>query len=406
MNIAVIPDAPTKKVSRLLPIQKKAGFTNSMMDLSVFTSKWKLGQCENMSSLIETYLRQCQDLQLEHTIGRAAGVYFGNTEEQEAKSVYQLTTESIQLCTEAGCRYIIVEPLIKAPKSREECKKNEEFYFSFAELAAESNVMLLIPNNYSNYNGNFVRSFFSDADKLNALVEILNEKSQKKIYGICLDIGVCNICGQNMYEVITQLGDKVKAVILRENDGLSDNAVIPFSSISQSASRLDWLNLIRGLRTIDFDGELIFDFRDSMRAVSHLLHQEIVNYAHQVIDFLVWQIGMERTIKRYDKRVLFGAGNMCRNYMKCYGEIYPPLFTCDNNTVLWGTEFESLMIKNPEELLHLSPDTAIFICNIYYDEIEQQLRKMGVRNPIEKFNDEYLPSMYTDRFDADKRELV
>ena len=42
----------------------------------------------------------------------------------------------------------------------------------------------------------------------------------------------------------------------------------------------------------------------------------------------------------------------------------------------------------------------------YYDEIEAQLREMGLKNPIERFNDEYMPSMYTDRFDSEKREIT
>ena len=108
---------------------------------------------------------------------------------------------------------------------------------------------------------------------------------------------------------------------------------------------------------------------------------------------------MKNVLKKYDKRVLFGAGNMCRNYMKCYGEEFPPLFTCDNNKARWGEQFEGLEIKPPECLKELPPDCAIFICNIYYKEIEQQLRETGVSNPIEYFNDEYMPSYYFDRLE-------
>ena len=88
---------------------------------------------------------------------------------------------------------------------------------------------------------------------------------------------------------------------------------------------------------------------------------------------------------------------MCRNYMKCYGEKYPPLFTCDNNPNMWGKEFCGLEIKSPEVLKEISSDCAIFICNVYYREIEKQLRTMGIRNSIEFFNDEYMPSFHFDR---------
>ena len=91
---------------------------------------------------------------------------------------------------------------------------------------------------------------------------------------------------------------------------------------------------------------------------------------------------------------------MCRNYMKCYGEKYPPLFTCDNNPKLWGTMFESLEVKNPEALKHLPKDCCVVICNIYYREIETQLHEMGIVN-IGYFNDEYMPSFYFDRLESE-----
>ena len=84
--------------------------------------------------------------------------------------------------------------------------------------------------------------------------------------------------------------------------------------------------------------------------------------------------------------------------MKCYGEQYPPLFTCDNNPKAWGTTFYGLEVKPPESLKQVPKDCGIFICNIYYREIEKQLLEMGIaREQIAYFNDEYMPSFYFDR---------
>ena len=92
---------------------------------------------------------------------------------------------------------------------------------------------------------------------------------------------------------------------------------------------------------------------------------------------------------------------MCRAYMKCYGEEFPPLYTCDNNPQVWGTEFCGLSVHAPEDLRSLPEDCAIFICNIYYEEIEQQLRDMGLKNPIERFNDEFMQSFHFERLESD-----
>ena len=136
--------------------------------------------------------------------------------------------------------------------------------------------------------------------------------------------------------------------------------------------------------------------RDTAAAFSPLLRSQLMIFAKATAEYFKWQIEIENLLKKYTSIVLFGAGNMCRNYIKCYGEKYPPLFTCDNNQKVWGTNFCGLEVKSPEALKKLPCNCGVFICNIYYHEIEQQLRDMGVEN-IEFFNDEYMPSFYFDR---------
>ena len=114
-----------------------------------------------------------------------------------------------------------------------------------------------------------------------------------------------------------------------------------------------------------------------------------------------WQIEQEKVLKQYDKRVLFGAGNMCRNYMKCYGEEFPPLFTCDNNSKLWGTRLEGIEVKSPEELRNIPQDCAIFICNVYYKEIEEQAQKRLLEMLPEDIAEEYKPILCGDDSEAE-----
>lgn len=163
---------------------------------------------------------------------------------------------------------------------------------------------------------------------------------------------------------------------------------------------MDWLGAVRGLRELSYDGYLILETTDTTAAFSPLLQPYLYPLYKAVLDYFEMQIGIERDLKKYERVALFGAGNMCRNYMKCYGKKYPPLFTCDNNPKLWGTEFEGLEVKDPKELNNLPENSGVIICNIFYREIEEQLRSMGITD-IGRFNDEYMPSFYFDRL---KRE--
>lgn len=415
--------------------QLKAGFNNMLLDLSMFCSSYMLehkeecyekyliekaegkhdddeeaifmtNEPERMEELAERYhLPYLRSAGIQTTVAKAPTLLYDTERTDLDFLVQRLASESIQLAQKMGASYVIIEPLIKNIQEADDMDRNKQFYLSFAQLAKKLGVTVLLKNYYNTFNGHYLRSSLSDQYELKTLLDSLNTESGSDVFGLCLDVGVCNLLGQNMYEICNCLGSRIKAVFVRENDGVSDASLLPFTAVNNRQHKFDWLNLIRGLRLVQFDGPVIFGFDDTLYAHSHLLWPEIYRLAKQTADYLIWQISIEKTIKKYNKRVLFGAGNMCRNYMKCYGSEYKPLFTCDNNADLWGTTFEGLEIRNPSALLELPPDCAILICNIYYDEIEHQLRDMGVKNPIERFNDEYMPSMYTDRFDAEKREV-
>lgn len=263
----------------------------------------------------------------------------------------------------------------------------------------EKKMPILMKNQARCYNGHFVRGTCSNPDEIVAVIDQKNELSGGQNYGVCLDVGFCNLCGLNMYDFVKKMGNRLKAIILRDNDGNSDDHLLPFSCAHQCQSKTDWLNLIRGLRELEFDGDLIMSIGDSVMASPVTLRTSMIRMAYSQAKYFRWQIQMTSVMRQYANRVLFGAGNMCRNYMKCYGQEFPPLFTCENNESRWGETFEGLKVCSPEKLKELSSDCAIFICNMYYDEIEQQLRDMGIRNPIERFSDEFMPSYYWKRLE-------
>ena len=321
-------------------------------------------------------------------------------QEQDIGCLYSLLKESMRACGECGIQKVVVSPL------EADWDTNRKFFEQVLTWAKTYHLRILLKNCCKLFRGHYVRGVCSEARKAKKWVTQLNEMAQEECFGFCMDMGACNVCGQNMHEFAIELGDKMEAVFVKDNIGEEPGAMLPFSCIAKHASRTDWLSLFRGLRKIHFDGVLVLDAHDSINAAPLQLRGGLLQYIKSVGDYLKWQLELEQELARYQKRVLFGAGNMCRNYMKCYGTQYPPLFTCDNNSAIWGTTFEGLEVKNPQELCKLPEDCAIFICNIYYDEIKSQLIAMGVKNPICYFNDEFMPSQYVDRFDSEVRRVL
>ena len=304
--------------------------------------------------------------------------------------------QSFELCKTAKCSFLLMElPVQFMENGMDGWQTVHDFFLNTAKTAREYHVTLLLKNQTKETGGHLVRGFCAEASDAVEWVDKLNCELGYDAFGFCVDIGICNICGNNIQIFINTLGNRVKAVILRDNDGHKNTSMLPFTYVG---SETDWLGVIRGLRDISFDGELAVDFSSTHGSFSPLLRPTLYPLVKRTAEYFKWQIEIENNLKKYKKFVLFGAGNMCRNYMKCYGEKYPPLFTCDNNPKTWGTKFEGLEVKNPEELRHLSKDCCVVICNIYYREIEKQLREMGIEN-IGYFNDEYMPSFYFDRLD-------
>jgi len=304
--------------------------------------------------------------------------------------------QSLELCRMVGCSFLLMElPVQFMENRRDDRQKVQEYFSSIARKAREYNVMLLLKNQIKDRGGHLVRGFCAEASDAVEWMDKLNCELGYDAFGFCIDIGICNICGNDIQTFINTLGSRIKAVILRDNDGHKDVSMLPFT---YACSETDWLGVIRGLRDINFDGELAVDFSSTYGSFSPLLRPALYPLVKKTAEYFKWQVGIENNLKKYKKFVLFGAGNMCRNYMKCYGEKYSPLFTCDNNPKLWGTDFNGLVVKNPEELKSLPKDCCVVICNIYYREIETQLQEMGIEN-IGYFNDEYMPSFYFDRLD-------
>ena len=308
--------------------------------------------------------------------------------EELSARLEQMTTRAIETAAKHGAKDVIVPPLFHGVARDAFFDENRAYFLRLADVARAAGVRILIVPDERCLSGHFVRGRLTDGRAMAAFVDELNETAGAGRFGACLDMQMAGGCGQDMHAYITALGARLGAVLLTDTDGTARKELLPYTLAEHGGCETDWLAVIRGLRAIRYDGLLVLALGDTAAACPPLLRPTMLTLAKKTGDYLAWQIGMENEIARYDKRVLFGAGRMCRNYLLNYGEAYPPLFTCDNNPKMWGTTVDGLPVKSPEELRKLPPNCAIFICNIYYREIEAQLKDMGLPNPVAYFNDE------------------
>ena len=387
----------------------KGGCSEIMLNISKYAldydhSKYKSWQehaiysnPQRLSKLVKPVLDACKS---ENLSTPAAYINFRlsdmNAEGSLIDTLVHLGEAAAKIAIDSDCNYLVVSPL-SPDDAIDAWLTNRQYYLAIANVVKDYPIIILLENQVKNIGGHLVRGLCSDDVETVKWIDSLNEAVGKDLFGFNLDVGTCSLCGQNMQDFIITLGHRLKMVTLRDNDGNQESSMLPFTAVYEHSSRTDWLSLIRGLRRIDFDGLFVVDMEDTAAAFSPLIRPNLIKLAKTVAEYITWQVSIEAVLKKHKNRVLFGAGNMCRAYMKCYGDKYPPLFTCDNNKALWNTDFCGLKVKSPEELKQLPKDCAIFICNVYYSEIENQLHEMGVKNPIERFNDEYLPDYHFTR---------
>lgn len=416
MNVSCMPGGiieyrrPGQGVSDLC----RGGFSHAALDLRELCAE---GELENLGrerpggaaparkpaagepALLGQYARELAEAyrgKLELSVARAPYLSRDTRRADLNGRLEELAAEGIRTCGALDCRFIMVRPLFAGVERGAEWAVNRDFYLRLGAEARRAGVTVLLENQCRDYNGHLIRGLCSDPAQAAQWVDRLNGEMGEERFGFCLNTGTCRLCGQDMGPFAAALGRRLKAVILRECVGQRENSLLPFTAPAQDQSQAAWIGLIRGLREAGFDGELVLDLPDTAAAFSPLLRPAVLTLAHQVGEYFKWQIQLELTLKSCPSIVLFGAGNMCRNYMRCYGERYRPLFTCSNSPGSWGSQFCGLEVRPPEALRDLPPDCVVLICNVYYREVEDQLREMGLPNRIAYFNDEYMPSFQFD----------
>lgn len=387
-----------------------AGFNEMMLDLSAYYLKQDLEEfgrghvkrktvdilqeASLFGERAQTAIKPCQSIGLQVS-AMYAPFLPRNTHRTDLNELLEkLVQESILLCNKYGARYLVVRPVFAGIESDQIWHTNRNFYLRLAKTAKEYSVTILLENQAKDIHGHLVRGLCSDEWEAARWVDDLNASCGEERFGFCLDTGVASICGKNMYEFVKVMGKRLKMAVLQDIDGMGESSLLPFTGVRHGQSKTDWTNLIRGMREISFSGKLVLSFEDTVLAFSSFLRPHLLLLAKAIGGYIGWQLEREDILAKYEQRVLFGAGNTCQAYMKYYGDKYPPLFTCDNNSRLWGAVRYGLEIHPPKDLLFLPEECVVVICSIYYREIEKQLRDMGIKNPIEYFNDECLPSFH------------
>lgn len=271
---------------------------------------------------------------------------------------------------------------------------DEELLFQYVSEAgvylAEKQIPIYIENGYIQKNGKYTYGAYSDAEELIGACNELEKRYPGIQVGAAIDIGNANVLSKNIADMIMQLGSRIKLIHVNDNDGGNCQRQMPFTfTTGRGHMATDWNRILGALMKTCYDGYFIFNTTGLYDVMPKPLIPEMLRLQKALADRFEKQFHFEDVLAQEGKQiVLFGAGAMATNYMKTWGEKYPPVFVVDNNAKRWGESFYETEIKSPDEIMRLDQNKRlVLICNSFYNEIRKQLTQMGVA--YEYYNDEF-----------------
>lgn len=164
----------------------------------------------------------------------------------------------IRFCGEADIPYLVIHGISREydgsdMTKAEEIEKNIALYSSMIPALRETGVTVLLENLFWDVGGKSYNATCSDPEEAVKLIDTLNEMAGKECFGLCFDVGHCNLLDWDMATYLRTLGSRIKALHLHDNDGRGDWHGIPCSGT------VEWAELCSLLREIGYCGSINFE---------------------------------------------------------------------------------------------------------------------------------------------------
>ena len=164
----------------------------------------------------------------------------------------------VRICGATGCKNLVIHGINGAPGDEETAERNWQLYTGLIPVLRETGVTVCLENLFvSGARGNRGQGYWpghcSDAQEAAALIDRLNEAAGQESFGLCLDTGHLNVLRIDPRVYIPQLGSRIKALHIHDNNGMTDQHLAPYNGI------IRWEDYLTALRDVDYQGDLSFE---------------------------------------------------------------------------------------------------------------------------------------------------
>lgn len=188
-------------------------------------------------------------------------MYFAGEEKKNAY-LLEMLKKMMAVCQYLGCKNIVTHPWSDADVHKEEeVKVNLEMYRQLIPEAKKYGVTVCLENVYRRNGMTVFEGACADASEACMYVDTLNAEAGQEVFGFCMDVGHAHLVGRNLYRYVVELGDRLKALHIHENDGSKDAHLTPYTQMdaSMKSVTMDWERFLKGLKEIGYEGSLCFE---------------------------------------------------------------------------------------------------------------------------------------------------
>lgn len=186
----------------------------------------------------------------------------------------QVLEKTIAGCAYIGCPRLIIHPFFNGYSESMDAKKewdlNIDRYTRLIPAAKKHGVMICLENMFGSYRGKIYTACCSDFDVACRYIDTLNGIAGETVFGFCLDLGHALLLGKDIKHIMVQLGSRIQAFHIHDNDGIADQHIAPYMGI------LDWERFIEGLQAIGYHGALSFETFGAINAFDPALAPEVL----------------------------------------------------------------------------------------------------------------------------------
>jgi sugar phosphate isomerase/epimerase len=173
-----------------------------------------------------------------------------------------------------GCHRLIIHPFFLGAPNRlkpdEEWNVNIESYSKLIDSAKKYDVIICLENMFEGYRGKIYEACCSDFSLACNYIDTLNEIAGERRFAFCLDTGHALLVGKDIYNTMIQLGDRIEAFHVHDNDGNRDQHLAPYMGV------LNWNRFVEGLAAIRFDKTMSFETFNVWNVVDNELCPDVM----------------------------------------------------------------------------------------------------------------------------------